>query len=170
MDIRIRDNEEERAQPYLLWDTVWDTAQHTGNWQMMGDGNLKSDAGIETAVIIQLFTDKRLPDYMDLEEGSDRRGWFGDKVDIQTESGEEEMGSLLWTLERQVLTDEIARRAKFYAEEALQVLINQGAVERQEIVVEYDRQKGMMWLDVKLFSHDGNVAYERKFQYLWELK
>lgn len=90
----------------------------------MGDGkiDLQGDAGLLTAVIISLFTDRRanaddpLPDER-IGLPADRRGWWGDH--ILEDDARDPMGSRLWLLSREKDMDVVIARAEQYAEEAV---------------------------------------------------
>jgi phage gp46-like protein len=84
--------------------------------------DLAIDEGLETAVILSLFTDRRaaegdvLPD-----DQTDRRGWWGDDgSDVPGDL----IGSRLWLLAREKEQAIVLRRAREYAREALQWLID----------------------------------------------
>lgn len=83
--------------------------------------DLLADDGLETAVIISLFTDRRLPDGPSPPDGTDDpRGWWGDIGDadgVQT-------GSLLWTLWREKVLPPTVSRAIEYCQQALQWMID----------------------------------------------
>jgi phage gp46-like protein len=104
-----------------------------------GDGadrDLQGDAGLLTAVIISLFTDRRanaddpLPDER-VGVPSDSRGWWGDY--IPEEDAPDLMGSRLWLLAREKDMDVVVARAQQYADEALQGLIRDGHVLRLQV-------------------------------------
>lgn len=176
--IRVRDLEGCEGDPQLLWDTVWvqrlDASGGYGDWIMAGPGDqpesrggLRAEAALHTATLLQLFTDARLPEGVPHPTGdSDPRGWWGNSIRIEGEP-DFELGSLLWTLERSPLTDETATRARTYAEEALSVLVLQGAVAETTVEVTIDRRQSALLLTVRHFSHAGARIYEQRFGVLW---
>ncbi len=91
-------------------------------------GDLVTDEGLTTAVIISLFTDRRARDDDALPalgvggEAADRRGWWGDAL-----TPESPLGSRLWLLEREKTTEATAARARTYVRESLEWLIRSGA-------------------------------------------
>ena len=104
-EIRIRENEECAVEQLLFPDLTYhnenaDGTQFGADMAMTADGlDLLHQNPLHTAIIACLFTDKRQPDDQRLPgDTPDRRGWFGDTVDIREDFGEREMGSLLWTL------------------------------------------------------------------------
>jgi phage gp46-like protein len=75
------------------------------------------DDGLQTAITLSLFTDRRSDQISDL----DQRGWWGDSV--ATVDGDQ-FGSRLWLLGRAKMNDETLILAEEYAREALQWLID----------------------------------------------
>jgi phage gp46-like protein len=105
------------------------------------NGDLALDDGLETALLVSLFTDRRahaddvLPDY-----GNDRRGWWGDSyADIEGDL----IGSRLWLLERERDLADVPLRAKLYLAEAVQWLIDDGVVDQVDVQAERS-QPGML--------------------------
>ena len=97
--------------------------------------DLESDAGLETAVIISLFTDRRakIDDILPDSNNSDRRGWWGDLVsDIEND----QIGSRLWLLNREKTLESVLIRTKEYAKEALNWLIEDGVAIKIEASAE----------------------------------
>jgi phage gp46-like protein len=100
------------------------------DWAIEGP-SLEADDGLETAVIISLFTDRRanaddvLPD-----GGDDRRGWWGDGwPDVDRDK----IGSRLWLLSREKDMRQVVNRAREYARESLQWLIDDGVARQVEV-------------------------------------
>ena len=171
-DISLRTDEACDPQPFLLWDTVWvqDRIDAVGGYgdfalaqpdETLNKGGLQARRALHTAILIQLFTDKRLPDDQRLDDGSDDpRGWFGDSLPFDDDPHDQPLGSLLWTLERGTLSIETAQLAKEYAEQALQVLIDQGAAERIAVEAEALIAKGQLSLGVDVYSpRFGNTRF-----------
>ncbi|PHQ72405.1 MAG: hypothetical protein COB93_00240 [Sneathiella sp.] len=177
----IRQHEACDTDPHLPWDSLWihdhDTAQGGyADWALAETdeiGNqvgLRAKAALHTAIILCLFTDKRLPtDQEPTPHDPDRRGWHGDTYDVRSEKGERDMGSLLWTLERGTLDEfNTAEIAKAYCYEALQTLIDQGVVASFSIDAEVDVIGGLLKIKVDAFSKDGSEQYSQRFGYAWE--
>ncbi len=89
---------------------------------------LLEDEGLETAIIISLFTDRRanhddaLPD-----GGDDRRGWWADAF---PELEGDRIGSRLWLLFREKDMQSVVNRAREYTDEALAWLVQDGVAQR----------------------------------------
>ncbi len=176
--VTIRAAEGCTADENALWDSVWNVGEGVADWALAGPdertnrGGLRSRAAIETAVILALFTDKRIdPDHplFYLADG-DRRGYFGDGIDVRLDLNEAALGSHLWLLERAPLTIRnisAARWAEQFATEALMTLQTQGVVVRMEIAATANELQSRLELVVRLYGRDGLLAYDRKFDVLW---
>lgn len=81
-------------------------------------GDFVRDPGLETAIIISLFTNARAQDTdLPLPDNSDsREGWWGD----------DHIGSKLWLLGRSKTQLDIAEQARQYAEESLLWMVQDG--------------------------------------------
>jgi phage gp46-like protein len=173
---RIRINEGNDTQPLLLWDSIWNTAGGFADWaiasvaELLNLGGLQATAALESAVIIQLFTDRRLPANHPLRryvDGDDLRGWWGDGIDVRSDLGESEMGSLLWVLARAPLNEEIRRWAETLASDALQTLVTQKVVARIDVAASIIPQLNQLDLAIKLYRADGSLAVDRRFDDIW---
>ena len=103
-DISLRTDEACDPQPFLLWDTVWvqDRIDAVGGYgdfalaqpdETLNKGGLQARRALHTAILIQLFTDKRLPDDQRLDDGSDDpRGWFGDSLPFDDDPHDQPLG------------------------------------------------------------------------------
>jgi phage gp46-like protein len=109
---------------------------HAGDLVLEAD-DLVRDDGLETAVILSLFVDRRadagdiLPD-----GGTDRRGWWGDAA---PPVAGDRIGSRLWLLSREKERGTALRRAEEYAREALQWLVDDRVAERVEVDAQVPR-------------------------------
>ncbi len=77
------------------------------------------------------------------------------------------MGSLLWLLERAVLNEQTRALAQVYAEEALAVLVEQGAVAETQVTTEMRQEQGFLGIVVRHFSHGAERIYEQRFNVVW---
>lgn len=173
---RIRINEGRDPQPQLLWDSIWDAARGFADWALaaaseaLNRGGLAATRALETAIVIQLFTDKRLPAGHPLRkyvDGNDLRGWWGDGVDVRADLGETEIGSLLWVLSRAPLTEEIRRWAETLAKDALQPLIRQKVAARIDVAAVAHASVGRLDLAIKVYRSNGSLALDRRFDDIW---
>lgn len=173
---RIRLNEGRDPQPQLLWDSVWNAAKGMVDWalasagEVMNRGGLRAVAALESAVIIQLFTDRLIPENHPLRkyvDGDDLRGWWGDGIDVRADLGEREMGSLLWALSRAPPNEDTRRWMETLALEALQVLIDQRVAARIEAEASIHPASGRGDLAIRIYRRDGSVALDRRFDDIW---
>lgn len=174
MDIRIRDAEGTEDQPFLLWDTVWDQnnlSAYFADWQLAGPNapnnayGLAANHALNTAVLLSLFSWRRAEEYDVLPSGTDPQGWWGDAIDLQ--DSETALGSRLWLLIRAPLNANTANLAQDYAYEALQPLIDQGAVAKWVCTATVDQVQGFLTLAVDGYSQDGQLIYSQKFERIW---
>ena len=158
------------AAPNLLWDTVWDG--FVGDWEPAlvtepsNRGGLRSLAPLPTAILLCLMSDRRAKQNDFIPDGSgDPRGWPGDAIDTSLAP----LGSRLWQLRRRELTDEITNLAEIFAREALQTLIDQGAVASIDVTADTVLEIGRLELGVSLFRQDGQLAAAMNFWILWNM-
>jgi phage gp46-like protein len=121
---------------------VWNADAATADL-LLGNGQLATDAGLRTAILISLFTDARAADDEQLPEaGTDRRGWWGDafardaRPDAGTARDTNRIGSLLWLLSRSKITPRVMAQAQQACEEALAWLLRDGIAAAVRVVVE----------------------------------
>jgi phage gp46-like protein len=173
---RLRINEGGDALPIQLWDSVWNPLEGQADWALaepdesQNRGGLRAKAALHTAVTLALFTDLRCPDDHPLAylADGDRRGWWGDGVDIRSDLGETPLGSLLWLLERAPLTSEIVQRwAPTLVQDALAPLLAQGAVTRMEIGTAANELRSRLEITVRLYGRDGSRIYDERFAVIW---
>jgi phage gp46-like protein len=175
--IRVRIAEGSQAQPVLLWDSVWSPWKGQADWavadpdEKQNQGGLRSKAALHTAVILSLFTDKRIPDDHPLHylvQDGDPRGWFGDGEDIQPDLGETDMGSLLWVFERAPLTAAIRKWVEAIALDALAPLIFQGVATRIEAQATAEYAVDRCDLAIQIYGRDGAQVYSYRFDDIWK--
>ena len=120
------------------------------------NGSLESDADLQTAVIISLFTDRRaeLDDILPDARGS-LRGWWGDAM------APRRIGSRLWLLSREKQLQEVVNRAQEYTEEALAWMTEDGIAQQITVVAEIVRS-GVCGLSIQI---DRNRAQPAVFRY-----
>lgn len=106
--------------------------------------DLATEGGLHTAVIVSLFTDRRAESDDEIPDGSgDRRGWWADPA----------LGSRLWLLARAKETPDTLARARAYAIESLQWLIDDGVATAVDVTAEWAR-RGMLGLRVVITLTD----------------
>jgi phage gp46-like protein len=125
-------------------------------------GDLRAEQGLATQVLISLMTDRRV-EASELRDGDENRGWIGDSFDVV--DGETPIGSRLWLLRRSALYPGIEIKAQDYAREALQPLIDQGAVAKVDVTA--TTSANQLDLAVALYGRNGAQIYSSKFELLW---
>lgn len=177
--VLIRAAEGCAADSNVLWDSVWDQDKGFADWaiadpdEAQNRGGLRAKAAIETAVVLALFTDRRVePDHpLAWLAGGDARGYFGDGVDVRADLHEGPLGSLLWLLERAPMTINgvsAATWAEQFANEALATLRDQGVCARIDVSATAIESEGRIELSVALYGRDGANVYDRNFDVLWK--
>ena len=173
--LRVRINEGSDRQPILLWDSVWFPAEGQADWaiadpdEAQNIGGLRSKAALHTAVILALFTDRRVPDDHPLRKyaGDDQRGWWGDGEDIEAGQGEGDLGSLLWVFERTILDEDIRKWVEAVALEALAPLIFQKAAVRIDATASAEFALNRCDLLVQIYGRDNQKIYDQRFEDIW---
>lgn len=134
----------------------------TINGQAASLGLALTDKMIRAAVI-SLFTWRRAHDDDDLP-GNQRFGWWGDSYPSEAN---DRIGSRLWLLTRSKLASDTPSRAKEYADEALQWMLDDGVAARIECSAERYGMEGLALL-VLIYRHDSTKPVSLRFGNLWE--
>lgn len=134
----------------------------TINGQSVSLGLALTDRLIRAAVI-SLFTWRRAHDDDDLP-GNQRFGWWGDSYPAEPN---DRIGSRLWLLSRAKLMPDTPLRAKEYADEALQWMLDDGVAARIECSAERYGMDGLALL-VLIYRHDNTNPTALRFGDLWE--
>ena len=129
---------------------------------VLAGADLAGDDGLQAAIVISLFTDRRAA-ADDLPPGeTSRRGWWGDALEEEPGEG---MGSLLWLLEREKEGPEALAKAEAYAADALAWMTADGVVTAVQVQASWFA-RGALALLVMLTLPDG-TAREYQFQYVF---
>ncbi len=114
---------------------------------------------LSRAVVISLFTWQRASQ-SDEVDNDQRMGWWGDTF---AENKGDKIGSKLWLLLRQKVTDETINSAQEYAYESLKWLIDDGICSDITVNVERDTDDpNRINLDVQLTTSTSNLTYKIK--------
>lgn len=136
---------------------VWDNDAGTADVTVVAN-DLRRDDGLETALYLSLFTDRRAED----GEETDRRGWWGDGVPVVPD---DRWGSRLWQLARAKSEPATARRAEEYVREALTWLTEDRVTDRVEVTAEL-AAPGALVLSVTVYRPNQDVTRYR-YDYVW---
>lgn len=125
---------------------------------------LTSDDGLDTAVILSLFTDRRA-EADDTVPGTDRRGWW---ADMFADGEGDKIGSRLWLLVREKLTNDTVNRVRAYCEEALAWLVRDGVAKEVTVTAEIIRHHplGVVGAYIDITKPDGQIT-RYKFDKFW---
>lgn len=124
---------------------------------------LSQEQALIRAVIISLFTWRRAK-ADDVVEG-ERMGWWGDVAEPVEVN--DKIGSRLWLLSREKILPVTFIRARQYANEALQWLIDDGVASRVEVEAERYGIEGIA-LRCRIYRVGGAVV-ELTFDKAWEV-
>lgn len=115
-------------------------------------------AGIESAIQISLFTDKRAPETAELPDMSDdRRGFWGGDV-----------GSHLWLLDRSKIITDVLNDAQAYCHAALDWMVKEGVVSKFDIGVSvYGSSPDIMLIEIDIYMPDMSKTTQR-YYYNWK--
>lgn len=124
--------------------------------------DLASDAGLQTAILLSLATDRRANDDDPLPTGNgDKRGWWADQfADVDGDK----FGSRLWLIERKVTTD-VETVASAYASESLQWLVDDLVADAIEVDASY--ANGVLEFAIVVARPTGERVSFR-FDHIWE--
>lgn len=138
-------------------------AGFNGDWLVEGP-SLAQDDGLETAVVISLFSDRRAKPSDKLPGAADdRRGWWGDS--FPTVTGDR-IGSRLWLLSRSKQLQEVVSQARDFASESLKWLVDDGIARRVNVTAEVIRT-GWLGLGIEIVRAGKPVAQYR-FELFWK--
>ena len=125
------------------------------------NGDLKADNGLETAVLISLFTDRRVEvDELPNTE-TPNRGWWGDEL---SEPADDKIGSGLWVTERGKINEDTESQLEDFASQALQWLIDDGIALSVTATAESVNNDQINLL-IEITQPQGN---NRPFRFIWD--
>lgn len=125
------------------------------------NGDLKADNGLETAVLISLFSDK-VVQREDLPEGeTEVRGWWADNVSTPNN---DLIGSKLWTLDRVKTSLDTESALEDFAKESLAWMIEDGIA--KNVTASASRvSTERIDLSVVIIKPDGD---DIPFKFIWD--
>lgn len=125
---------------------------------------LVEDNGLQTAVILSLFTDRRAhPDDVLPGDQNDKCGWWADAFPVLPG---DQIGSRLWLLNREKQMQSVLNRAQEYAQEALQWMLDDGVAGSVVCSAQAVRQ-GLLGLTVAITPPAANAPNYYRFEVLW---
>ena len=136
---------------------AWDNRAGEGDICVVG-ADLLAEDGLDTAILVSLFTDARVrPD--ELPPGHTwRRGYWGDALEDERDS----TGSKLWLLRREKASPEVLVRARRYCREALSWMFRDGVAVALNVETNYPRP-GVMQIFIAVVEPDRT---RREYQFI----
>jgi phage gp46-like protein len=126
-----------------------------------GEDDILTDPGLETAVIVSLFSDARAGEHDELPATeTDRRGWWGGDFE------ETPFGSKLWLLGREKQMQSVVARAEEYAAAAL-AWMKRDRVALAVTVAGSIPRPGWLHLRIDITRPDGRNL-NLKYAYNWQ--
>lgn len=131
------------------------------------DRDVDRDDGIETAIVISLFTNRRADaeDLLPDEDGS-RQGWWPDRVDAGNPNPDY-IGSKLWLLGRGKFTRDLPVQAEAFASEALQWMLVDAVASSIEVTASRSGPYELSMVVRIIRPSGGNPLFYRYF-YNWK--
>jgi phage gp46-like protein len=124
-------------------------------------GDLGTIESFDTSLAVSLFAEKRA-DSSEVPDPPRRRGWWGNETNDEIEF---EIGSKLWILMAQPRKTSLnLERAKSYAREALQWLIDDGFLQSLEVSAEFTS----IGIRLTIVLYRSANIVETKYYDLWE--
>ncbi len=131
-----------------------DLVRHGGNLEM-------DDSGLETAVFLSLFTDRRADDD-DVDDGQDKRGCWSDA--FAPVAGDRQ-GSRLWLLLRPRSGSDPVADAILWAQEALEWMVEDGVAAEINVTADISHP-GVIALVTEIVKPDKPAP---KWRHTWEV-
>lgn len=142
-------------------ETFWDGLASRGDWSLASTGQVDDQHDLKTAALISLFTWRRAhPDDVLPDPRMGRKGCWIDALQGR------QMGSRLWLLQREKQTRAVVLRAKEYAEESLQWLLDDGVCKSITVITEISAP-GVLGMQVT-FERDNAVNLKFQFDFAWQ--
>ena len=146
---------------------IWNNATGSADFEMV-NGDLVTDPGLQTALILSLFADRlAAPGDVLPDNSTDRRGFWGDlpvdpAAQISGPSAADLTGSRLWLLDRALQTQQTLRLAESYAEEALAWMVSDGVVGGVSAQASFPGE-GLLELQITLTQAGASSTYAFAF-------
>lgn len=124
------------------------------------NGDFKLTDGLDTAILMSLFTDKRA-DESEVIDQEQRRGWIGNE---QNQNNDYEIGSKLWLLYQARVNRDSLNRAIDYAMESLSWMQTDGILKNINVSAEFISDG--IKLNI-IFTRFDNSSFSKQYN-LWE--
>lgn len=125
----------------------------------IADMDFSSVDGLQSAILVSLFTDARAPDSA-VADARSRRGWVGDVLTAQIGRS---LGSVLWTYDQSRLTQDIRNQIAVAAQRALTWMVDDGLARSVSARVSNSSTRGVT-LQIDITPISGDV---QSYSVLW---
>lgn len=128
-------------------------------------GDIIGDDGLETSVLISLFSDARAtPDMLDaIDNDGDLRGFWGDIT-----RPEDSTGSLLWTLKRAKQLVSTLAKARGFCQSALRWMLDDKIADRVDVATSYlAPASGVMIIAIDIYRPGSANPVQYRYGYEW---
>jgi phage gp46-like protein len=126
------------------------------------DDDFVLDDGLNTAILISLFSDRRAePGDETPDPESGRRGWWGDCLNVDPA---DRLGSRLWELERRKQIPETRQLFLEFTREALSWMLSDGVAAKIDVSAEWS-SSGFLLVYIVVHKPDGERVL---FDYAWD--
>ena len=134
------------------WDNLGELGELTADL-VVRDNDLLTNDCLRSAILISLFTDRRAS-IDDVGDDEDLRGWWGDTFEAEDDA----LGSHLWLLLREKRTPITLTRARLYARQALQWLLDDGVARAVTVDAAFS-DRGELVIEVTVITTAGEQLY-----------
>lgn len=118
------------------------------------DGDLKKTAGMDSAIFVSLFTDRRAnPD--EVGDPMKRRGWCGTQ---NTPDRQGNRGSGIWLYEQRRLTPETTEGVRMEAHQSLYWMVTDRLAKQFEIEANPAPENRSLVINIRAFASSGGVT------------
>jgi phage gp46-like protein len=123
-------------------------------------GQLAMDDGLESAIILALYTNARNPDDRTRDRmGAMAQGYWGNALSPEVP----EMGSLFYSFAREPRTEATRERYRREAEQRLSVLVDDGVAQSITVEAEFWQEEGIA-LKIRTVGPTGDA---RQYDFIW---
>lgn len=146
------------------------TQQDDGSFDIaVANGDIVTDEGLETSVILSLFNDARASVDDEIPNGSDsvlaRRGFWGDEL-LNLATGS--LGSLLWLSSRDKIIEESIQKMTERARSSLQWMVQDGIAKTLDVNTERSDSDPIDVLISGTITRPDNRDASFQFSRIWD--
>lgn len=118
------------------------------------DGDFKKTGGLDSAIFVSLFTDRRAnPD--EVSDPMKRRGWCGTE---NTPDQQGNVGSGIWLYEQRRLTKGVSEGVRMEAFQCLHWMVSDGLAKNIDVKMGSTPKERRLELNISITAADGGVS------------